>query len=83
MDCKGKYEAEVYKLTVDNIEEISAWCKWVSAGISGKATEQYLYHGDKKCNIGEYMVQQKWTGNHEFYVLTEKQFIQIFTKIII
>ncbi len=82
MTYKGKYEVEAYMLTKENIEEIGAWCKWFSTGIYERQKDQYLYKGLQKCHIGEYMVQQRYTGNEEFYVLSEKQFIQIFSPII-
>lgn len=81
MNYKGRYEVEAYKLTKDNIEEMAAWTKWNHRGELNKASEQYLCLGDKRCDIGDYIVKQIYTGNQEFYVLSESKFLQIFTPI--
>jgi len=81
MTYRGKYEAEAYQLTVNNIREMAAWTNWTHVGRFRDDSEQYLYNKDKVCNMGEYIVKQSYTGNEEFYVLSEKQFNQYLTKI--
>jgi len=81
MRYNGKYEVEAYQLTRDNIEEMAAWTKWEHLGEFYKPAEQYLSRDNKRCNMGEYIVKQNFTGNEEFYVLTEHQFIQKLNKI--
>ena len=81
MKYNGKYEVEAYQLTKQNIEEMAAWTKWEHLGEFHKPSEQYLSSGNKRCNMGEYIVKQNFTGNEEFYVLSEHQFIQKLNKI--
>lgn len=81
MVYKGKYEAEAYKLTKDNIEEMATWTNWKHTGETHKPNEQYLQAKLHRCNMGEYIVKQTHTGNEEFYVLSEYQFIQYLTQI--
>lgn len=81
MKYNGKYEVEAYQLTKQNIEEMAAWTNWSIVGDIYKQSEQYLSRDEKRCNIGEYIVKQNFTGNEEFYVLSEHQFIQKLNKI--
>ena len=81
MTYRGKYEAEAYQLSKENIQEMAAWTKWSHIGKHHNVDEQYLYNKDRRCVIGQYIVRQSYTGNEEFYILSEGQFIQYLTKI--
>jgi len=81
MNYKGKHEVEAYRLTIANMEEMSAWTNWAIYSCIEIKESIHLFNGEKKCNLGDWIVQQKYTGNKEFTVYRNSHFIQNFTLI--
>lgn len=75
-------QVEAYQLTVDNVEELAAWCngRWEKSNVmTGRATTITIVtdNGYKTVNIGDWIIKDSFPlDNMKFTTLTNIDFLQ-------
>ena len=80
-------QVEAYRLTSENIEELSAWCngRWEKSNPMVGSREHILMitsNGYKKVNIGDWIVKDVFPlDNTNFVIKTNSEFLQQYDKL--